>query len=133
MWKVLASLCSASSGKGRPDLVTVISEDSAWTRYSVFVLAISETARDCGGFTNSETLLTSCKQSCEFSKGYLARRGCQHTEEETTTAGLSSSSRTPRSTVDNRAGLILLHREGAGCASQPRPPGGSERAEGRAF
>lgn len=57
----------------KPDWVTVISEDSTWARCSVFVFAISEIAGDWEGYMNSETLLLSCKKSCEFFKSYLAR------------------------------------------------------------
>lgn len=105
----------------------MLSGGRAWTRCSVFVLVHLEIAADSGGLKNSETLLTSCNESCEFSKGYLDRRGCQHAEEKITPAGPSSCSQT-HGIVDSWA---RPHREGLGAPPGPETPGGSEQAEGR--
>ena len=107
----------------------------AWTRCAVFGFVHLEVAGDCGGHENSETLLTSCKESCEFSKSYLDRIGCQHAEETITTARSSSCSQArphPPHQVhgigDSQARPMFPHREGLRVTPGLGPPRGSEQA-----
>lgn len=111
----------------------MLSGGRAWTRCSVFVfvLAHSEIEADSGDLKNSKTLLTSCNEGCEFSKGYLDRRGCRHAEEKIPTAGASSCSQI-HGIVDSWARPVLPHREGLGAPPGPGSPGSSKQAHERA-